>query len=138
MKSEGVVRNAIIGDDNSFAGGAVGAVTLVVVNTVVDRLALAFPRFRVLVEGSATVVVRDGRADAGALRKLGCGEPISTTPFGCRTGNIGEVGTGRLEPGGQLILTLKPEEQDATHADIAALQRQLDRIEASLTGRTGS
>ncbi|MGI8592672.1 MAG: hypothetical protein ACR2M5_17145 [Nakamurella sp.] len=34
-----MARNAIIGDDNSFAGGAVGALTLVVVNTVVDRLA---------------------------------------------------------------------------------------------------
>lgn len=35
-----VVRNAVIGNDTSFSGGAIGAVTLVAVNAAVTRLAL--------------------------------------------------------------------------------------------------
>jgi uncharacterized membrane protein YcaP (DUF421 family) len=38
-----VVQNAIIGSDNSLLGGAVGAVTLVVVNTAVNRLIASVP-----------------------------------------------------------------------------------------------
>lgn len=34
-----VVQNAIIGNDNSLLGGAIGAITLVTVNAVLNRLA---------------------------------------------------------------------------------------------------
>jgi uncharacterized membrane protein YcaP (DUF421 family) len=119
-----VVQNAIIGNDNSLSGGAVGAVTLVVANSVVDRLAYAFPAFRRLVEGTATVVIKDGEFDHPALRRLGM-----RTEDG---DDVSEIGSGVLQPGGQLVLTLKKGQQDATHDDITALHRRLDRIEALL------
>ena len=45
---------------------------------------------------------------------------------------MAEVETGLLDPSGQLILTLKPEEQSATKGDVARLTAQLERIEQSL------
>lgn len=125
-----VVQNAIIGNDNSLVGGAVGAVTLVVTNTVVDRLAFAFPAFRRLVEGTATQVIDNGAVDRAALRRLGLRQDELDHAIRMQNGDdVSEIGDGTLQPGGQLILTLKPEEQDATHGDIADLHQRLDRIE---------
>jgi uncharacterized membrane protein YcaP (DUF421 family) len=132
-----VVQNAIIGNDNSLVGGAVGAVTLVVTNTVVDRLAFTFPAFRRFVEGTAVQLVDDGKVETAVLRRLGMRQEELDHAIRLQNGDdVSEIGDGTLQPGGQLILTLKPGEQDATHGDIADLRRQLDRIEA-LLGRPG-
>jgi hypothetical protein len=46
------------------------------------------------------------------------------------------VDCGRLEPGGQLVLTtLKPAERGATKADVAGLIDRLCRVEEILTTR---
>jgi hypothetical protein len=42
------------------------------------------------------------------------------------------VDHGSLEPGGQLVLTLKAAEQGATKADVAELAGRLGRIESLL------
>lgn len=131
-----VVQNAIIGADNSLSGGVIGAVTLVAVNSGVDRLALAYPAFRVLVEGRAVEVIRNGTADETVLHRLGMRRSELDHAIRLQNGDdIDEVGTGTLEPGGQLILTLKPDQQSATHADVADLHQRLDRIEALLADR---
>ena len=49
--------------------------------------------------------------------------------------DITEVATGTFDPSGQLIVTLKPEEQSATKGDVERLAAQLARIEAQLTNR---
>jgi predicted acylesterase/phospholipase RssA len=46
---------------------------------------------------------------------------------------IGQIDYGRLEPGGQLVLTLKHTEQAATKADVAELIDRLSRVEDILT-----
>ena len=46
--------------------------------------------------------------------------------------DVSEVKEGVLEPGGQLVLNLKPSEQGATKGDVAALRDQLKRIEGLL------
>jgi uncharacterized membrane protein YcaP (DUF421 family) len=43
--------------------------------------------------------------------------------------DVSEIQDGTLEPGGQLVLTLKRADQSATHADVAQLRDQLSRIE---------
>ena len=69
------------------------------------------------------------------LRRLGMRQDELDHAIRLQNGDdVSEIGTGTLQPGGQLILTLKPGEQDATHSDIADLRRQLDRIEALLRG----
>ena len=65
-----VVQNAIIGADNSLLE-VVGAVTLVAVNTVVNRLIAVSPVAARVFEGKATTVISDGQIDAQAVRRLG-------------------------------------------------------------------
>ena len=131
-----VVQNAIIGNDDSLIGGAIGALTLVGLNALVDRLAFRYPAVRIFLEGRPVDVISDGHADEAALRRLGMREEELDHAIRMQNGDdVSEVATGVLEPGGQLILTLKPADQDADHADIAALKAQLDRIEALLAQR---
>src|SRR3954465_13831596 len=66
-----VVQNAIIGNDLSVTGGAIGAVTLVVVNSLLNRLALASPLFSRIFDGSETLVIENGAVLEGATRRLG-------------------------------------------------------------------
>ncbi len=46
--------------------------------------------------------------------------------------DIREVATGVMEPNGQLVLTLKEEEQSASKGAIADLSAQLKAMQASL------
>ena len=131
-----VVQNAIIGNDDSFIGGAIGALTLVGLNALVDRLAFRYPAVRILLEGKPVDVIRDGKAEEATLRRLGMRREELDHAIRMQNGDdLSEVASGVLEPGGQLVLTLKPADQDADQSDIAALRAQLDRIEALLVQR---
>ena len=129
-----VVQNAIIGNDTSLTGGLIGAVTLVAVNTGVNRLiAISATAARVF-DGRATTVITGGHVVDRALRRLGMRRSELDTAVRLQSAdNIAEVETGRLEPGGQLVLTLKAGEQGATKADIAELTGRLGRIEKLLS-----
>jgi hypothetical protein len=65
-----VVQNAVIGKDDSLLGGAVGAVTLVALNAVLNRWVAASDRASRLLEGTATTVIEDGRVLSTTLRRL--------------------------------------------------------------------
>jgi uncharacterized membrane protein YcaP (DUF421 family) len=52
--------------------------------------------------------------------------------------DISQVESGSLEPGGQLVLSLKASEQNSTKADITTVTDRLDRIEALLKGWGGA
>jgi uncharacterized membrane protein YcaP (DUF421 family) len=128
-----VVQNAIIGQDNSLVGGMIGAVTLVIVNSAVNRLILISRPAQRIFEGTPTAVITHGHVIGKALRRLGVRRSELEHAVRLQNGDdIAQVDHGSLEPGGQLVLTLKAAEQGATKADISALQAQLDRIEAQL------
>src|SRR5205823_11963448 len=55
------VQNAIIGDDNSVSGGIIGAVTLLITNYLVVRFLFKHRRLDQVIEGSPTVLMKDGR-----------------------------------------------------------------------------
>src|SRR5438128_10986783 len=55
-----VVQNAIIGNDNSLVGGIMGAAVLLVVNQLFVFFAQRYAWFRRLLEGSDSVLIRDG------------------------------------------------------------------------------
>jgi uncharacterized membrane protein YcaP (DUF421 family) len=130
-----VVQNAIIGNDNSLVGGAIGAVTLVVVNSVVNRVAIRSDRAARIFDGTDTTVIRSGQVVHSAARRVGLRRHELDHAVRLQNGDdIGEVETGVLDPGGQLIITLKPEQQSATKQDVARLAAQLARIEALVTG----
>jgi uncharacterized membrane protein YcaP (DUF421 family) len=128
-----VVQNAVIGNDTSLTGGIIGAVTLVTVNTVVNRLIAANATIARIFDGRPTTVISDGHLIDGALRHLGLRRSEIDHAVRLQNGDdVGQVAVGRLEPGGQLVLTLKAADQGATKADIAELTGRLGQIERLL------
>src|SRR5215471_1291351 len=63
------VQNAIIGDDNSVAGGFLGAFSLVFTNYLVIRFLFRHRRLDQVLEGRPIFLVRDGHVDKKALAK---------------------------------------------------------------------
>ena len=132
-----VVQNAIIGPDNSVTGGIIGAVTLVVVNSAVNRAALRSDRFARIFDGRDTPVIVNGRVDERAVRRLGLRRHDLDHAVRLQNGDdIGQVESGVFDPGGQLILSLKDSAQGATKHDLARVEARLARIETLLTART--
>lgn len=128
-----VVQNAVIGNDTSLTGGAVGAVTLVAVNAAVNRVIAGNKRAARLFDGNATTVISDGHVVGRAMRRLGLRRSELDHAVRLQNGDdISQVQRGSLEPGGQLVLTLKAAEQGATKADIAEVTARLSRIEELL------
>jgi len=64
-----VLQNAMIGNDNSLGGGIIGAITLLVLNSVVAYVTFRFKRMDRVVEHSPTVLVRHGRIMRDNLRR---------------------------------------------------------------------
>lgn len=129
-----VVQNAVIGNDQSLLGGIIGAVTLVAVNMAVNRLIAVNATAARIFEGRATDVITDGRILDHALRRIGLRR--SEVEHAVRLQNadaVSQIQHGSLDPSGQLLLTLKATEQNATKADIAELTDRLRRIETLLT-----
>ncbi len=134
-----VVQNAIIGNDNSLVGGVIGAVTLVGVNNLVNRWLASSARAARVLEGTPTTVIEDGQFITRALRRLSLRPEEIEHAVRMQNGDdITEIGTGRMEPSGQLVLTLKPGEQSANKDDIARLNARLDAIDAALAVLTAA
>lgn len=130
-----VVQNAIIGNDDSLLGGAVGAVTLVAVNTAVNRLISVSPIAARVFEGTATTVISDGAVDERAVRRLGLRRTELEHAVRIQNGDsTSDVHRGLLEPGGQLVLSLNPDAQPATRGDLVLLLARLDKIDQQLAG----
>lgn len=133
-----VVQNAVIGQDNSVTGAAIGAATLVAVNMAVTRAALRSDLFARIFEGSETTVIRDGSVDKRAVRRIGLRRHELDRAVRLQNGeDIDDVADGLFDPDGHLVLTLKVPARDATQADVARLEAKLDRIEAALGSRAG-
>jgi uncharacterized membrane protein YcaP (DUF421 family) len=129
-----VLQNAIIGNDTSLIGGVIGAITLVAVNAGLNRLITVSAVAERIFEGRATTVVSDGHVIAPVLRRLGIRRSELDHAVRLQNGDdISEIGSGSLEPAGQLVLTLKPGEQSATKDDVAELTSRLRRIEDLLS-----
>ena len=128
-----VVQNAVIGNDTSFSGGAIGAVTLVAINAGLNRLIARSPRAARLLEGTSTTVIEDGVVVAPAVRRLALRPQELEHAVRLQNGDsIDEMERGVLEPSGQLILTLKPSEQGATKEDIENVLARLAALDEKL------
>jgi uncharacterized membrane protein YcaP (DUF421 family) len=128
-----VVQNAVIGNDTSLTGGAVGAVTLVAVNALVNRVIASNGTAARVFDGNPTTVISGGHVVNRALRHLGLRRSELDHAVRLQNGDdVAQVQHGSLEPGGQLVLTLKRSEQGATKADIAEVTARLSRIETLL------
>lgn len=137
MLLSNVVQNAIIGNDDSLLGGVVGAITLVVANAGLNHALSRSDGLAHVLEGHATTVIDDGQMVRGALRRLALRPAELDQAVRLQNGDdVSEIQTGRLEPGGQLVLTLKEREQSATKADVERLHTELASINARLAALT--
>jgi uncharacterized membrane protein YcaP (DUF421 family) len=128
-----VVQNAIIGNDTSLLGAVIGAATLVGVNAGLNRWIAVSDRAARVLEGRATAVIEDGRVLPRAARRLALRPADLDHAVRVQNGDdISEIASGRMEPNGQLVLTLKAQEQNASKGDIATISRRLENIEAAL------
>ena len=130
------VQNAIIGDDNTVAGGLIGAFTLLFVNYLVVRYLFRHRRLDQIIEGKPSTLVKDGRLCKDALAK----ELISVAELRTlarRQGFEGlhEVEECTLEPGGAFIMKRKCPSDDQLKHD--ALVTRLDALAAQLAKLEG-
>jgi uncharacterized membrane protein YcaP (DUF421 family) len=132
-----VVQNAIIGNDNSVTGGAIGAVTLVAVDAALNRVATLGPRAARVLDGTDTPVIQHGKLVHRAVRRLGLRPAELAHAVRMQNGdNVSEVQTAVFSANGQLVITLKPGDQSASKDDVDRLTAHLARIEALLAART--
>lgn len=65
------VQNAMVGPDTSLQGGIAAAIVLLVVNWVVARVRLLTPRVERTVQGTPTLLIRDGLVIDENLKREG-------------------------------------------------------------------
>ncbi|MEP6813195.1 MAG: YetF domain-containing protein [Actinomycetota bacterium] len=121
-----VVQNAIIGADDSLLGGLLGATILIVLNAILVRLAFISPRFRMLVQGTSTVVAANGKVNKRALRRLGLTREELVAGLRRQGLELEDTERVTLEPEGVFNPTLKPK---PTLNDV---MRKLEEIERKL------
>lgn len=124
-----VVQNAVIGPDNSLLGGLLGAAFLVGANAAFVHWIRPLPGISRLLEGSGTVLARAGRWYPEVLRRQGVRQ--SDLEAILRRQNaykIDDVDLVKLEPGGTVLVDLRPELESATRADVERLEAKLDRL----------
>ena len=61
------VQNAMIGDDNSVSGGAIGAFSLLAINWLLTRVLFRAPKLNRFFELQPTLLIRHGVVDWDAL-----------------------------------------------------------------------
>ena len=128
------VQNAIIGDDNSVAGGIVGAVALLVTNYLVVRFLFKHRRLDEIIEGEPSVLMKNGNVDNKELAR----ELITTAELQVlarRQGfdNLDDLEEIVLEPGGSFIMKAKkPTHDEHVDTKLDQLLAEVAAIKASL------
>jgi uncharacterized membrane protein YcaP (DUF421 family) len=124
-----VVQNAVIGPDNSLLGGLIGATVLILTNAFLVRVVRPHPKIAAVMEGTSTVLARHGHWIPEALRHEGVRR--SDMEAALRRQNaysVDDVDEVKLEPGGTIVVDLRPDLVSATRADVLRLEEKLDRL----------
>jgi uncharacterized membrane protein YcaP (DUF421 family) len=124
-----VVQNAVIGPDNSLLGGLIGAAVLIGANAFLVRIVRPHAKVAALMEGTTTVLARGGAWIPEALRHEGVRQTDMEAALRRQNAyKISDIDQVKLEPGGTIVVDLRPELESATRADIARLEAKLDRL----------
>jgi uncharacterized membrane protein YcaP (DUF421 family) len=125
------VQNAIIGNDNSLAGGMIGAITLLVTNYIVVRFLFKHRRLDEVLEGKPATLIKDGHLRKGEMaRELITIAELQSVVRRQGFDGIHEVESCVLEPGGAFEIKRKsPPVDEVRHAEL--LQR-LDTLTAQI------
>ena len=128
-----VVQNALIGNDDSLTGGLIGAAVLVALNAIVVRVTVRSQRGVKVFEGTDSVLVDNGEFVRSTIVHEGLRDADVEQAIRRQGANdVTEVQRAVLAPGGSVIVSLKPEAQTATKADVASLAAAIRRLEAKL------
>ncbi len=128
------VQNAIIGDDTSVTGGIISATSLLAVNYLVVRFLYDHRKLDQLVEGSADILIEDGRVHEHKLKKeLITKQELAAAARKQGFDTLSQVHQCILEPGGTLtFIAKKPDTEDVRHQEIMkkfdALTEELMRL----------
>jgi uncharacterized membrane protein YcaP (DUF421 family) len=128
------VQNAIIGNDNSVAGGLFGAAVLLLTNHFLVRYLFKSGRLD-KVEGSPDILITDGRILRDRLdREMITVPELESAARKQGINSVAEIKECRLETGGALtFVTRIPTHEDEKHGD---LMQRLDAIERKVEGLT--
>ena len=131
------VQNAIIGDDNSVSGGLIGATTLLLLNYVMNRVLYASPKLDQVLEGEATVLVRNGVVDEAACqREFVTRSELEVAAHRQGFSSLDQVEEATLEPGGTItIIGREPSLAERHHEEVL---KHLDRIRSELSQLRGA
>jgi uncharacterized membrane protein YcaP (DUF421 family) len=116
------VQNAIIGDDNSVSGGLIGAFGLLAINWLVVRVLFRSPGLTRVLEGRASVLVRNGQIDRKGLdRESLTREELIEVIHRQGFESIGQVRNCELEPNGTFYVEpFEPTNAEKHHAEVIA------------------
>ena len=129
------VQNAIIGNDNSVAGGLIGATTLLLVNYIIVRFLYSHESLDRIIEGEPEILIENGRVRQDRLQKeLITKAELEEAAHKQGFASLDLIDQAILEPGGSISFLAKqplPEESryqeilkrlDALSSDVARLR----------------
>ncbi|GGD25652.1 DUF421 domain-containing protein [Nocardioides daphniae] len=64
-----LIAEAVVSEDTSFTGALIAVSTFALLTILMSWLAYRYPRLKPALDGTPTVVVRDGRPDRSAMRR---------------------------------------------------------------------
>jgi uncharacterized membrane protein YcaP (DUF421 family) len=125
------VQNAIIGNDNSFVGGVIGATTLLAVNYFVVRFLYGHEKLDRLIEGACDELITDGKIRHDRLKKeLLTVAALETAAHRQGFASLKDIDRAVLEVGGTISFYPKdPTPEMARHTEVLA---GLRRVSAEL------
>jgi uncharacterized membrane protein YcaP (DUF421 family) len=119
-----VVQNAIIGNETSLPGGALGAAILIGGNYALVRLSFSQPRIRRVLQGTGTTLYEDGHAQERNLRRELMTRHELVAALRREGLELGDVEKVDLEPEGALNPTPKPKPEIE---DVLAALRRIEQ-----------
>src|SRR5438045_655179 len=124
------VQNAIIGDDNTFIGGVIGAVTLLVTNYLVVRFLFRHRRLDQLIEGRPSFLMKEGHVNRRELaRELMTQSELEVVVRRQGFDGLHEVDEVMLEPGGGFVITPKrPRDHEQVMTKLREIEAELKAL----------
>ena len=134
------VQNAIIGNDNSLAGGVIGASALLIINWAVVRYLYTHPTVARWLEGDADILIEKGELQELRLsRELITRAELESAARRQGLEGLHQVQTCRLEIGGALTFVPKlPTDDEMRHRAVVDKLDELVRGQQALLERVAA
>jgi uncharacterized membrane protein YcaP (DUF421 family) len=131
------VQNAIIGSDDSLAGGVIGASALLLLNWLVVRYLYTHRTVSRWLEGDSDVLIQNGEIQEERLaRELITSAELEAAARRQGIEGLDRVDCCRLEVGGTLTFVPKaPTDEEARHAEVLDRLDEMARAQERTTAR---